>query len=283
MAVSKKYRENKDHPFGEIHQIAKLMNMSDEGVRIYAGKGLVYPEVKKNSRIRSFDVMDFTMLLYSRVYQKSGFTLKEVEKLVNESSLDEIHTKYHKKMTDVDEEIERLQRAKACLEEVSASIDQIPELLNNCKITEFPGLYRIEFMNQGDMWNNDSEMIDLISEWTNYGPCTRISSRYSISLILEGKQPTEAMSGLGLLPEYAERFGVSPTERIIYVPPCDRAVHTIFAADNTQLIPDMSGLNRFIQDNHLTPTQDAVTLGFVNLNFNTTFTRYFHLWIPLEI
>ena len=71
-------------------------------------------------------------------------------------------------------------------------------------------------------------------------------------------------------------------EQIQFIPPCERSSHTILAADNNQLIPDMTILIDYLREHQLSPASDAVTLGFVNTNFDTTFTRYFHLWIPLE-
>ena len=37
----------------------------------------------------------------------------------------------------------------------------------------------------------------------------------------------------------------------------------------------------YLAENSLEPASDAITLGIVNTGFGTTFTRYFHLWIPL--
>ena len=78
MAVTKKYDEDGKYPKGDINKVAKMLNMSDEGIRIYQKKGLVFPAIKAESRIRSFDIMDFTMLLYSRSYRKCDFSLVEV-------------------------------------------------------------------------------------------------------------------------------------------------------------------------------------------------------------
>ena len=75
MAVTIKYKEEQHYPRADINKVAKLLNMSDEGVRIYQKKGFVFPETKSGSRSRTFDIMDFTMLLYSRSYRKSDFSI----------------------------------------------------------------------------------------------------------------------------------------------------------------------------------------------------------------
>ena len=282
LAVTKKYDEAGSFPKGDINKVAKMLNMSDEGVRKYHKKGLVFPEVKAESRIRSFDIMDFTMLLYSRSYRKCDFSLAEVEKIVNDCNVEQVRQMYEKKIQEKEEEIRQAKMILQHLKDTTASISQVSELLGKIEISEFPGLYRLEFMYSRDVWSLESEMVSRISEWAGYAPCTAISSRYSINDLLSGTQPDSSCSGLGMYPWFAEMFQVEEDKNVICVPPCKRAIHTILAADNTQLIPDMKVLIDYLRDNDLKPVSDAITLGFVNTNFDTTFTRYFHLWIPLE-
>ena len=124
-------------------------------------------------------------------------------------------------------------------------------------------------------------MVSNVSEWAGYAPCTAISSRYSIVDLLTGTQPDSSTSGLGMYTWFAEMLHVEENDHVQYVPPSDKAIHTILAADNTQLIPNMKVLIDYLRDNSLQPITDAVTLGIVSTNYDTTFTRYFHLWIPL--
>lgn len=107
-----------------------------------------------------------------------------------------------------------------------------------------------------------------------------ISSRYDS--MVDGIQPSDSHSGLGILPKYAVELGITESDRISFVPPAEKALHTILSADNTQLIPDMKKIFQFITDNNIRVNSDAVTLGIFNTNFNTTFTRYFHFWLPLD-
>ena len=244
MAVTKKYDEDGKYPKGDINKVARMLNMSDEGIRIYQKKGLVFPAIKAESRIRSFDIMDFTMLLYSRSYRKCDFSLVEVETIVNDCNIEQIRRMYEEKKLEKENEIHQAQLILRHIHDTIESINRIPELLGKIEISNFPGLFRLEFMYSGDVWNLDSEMVSNVSEWAGYAPCTAISTRYSIVA-------------------------------------CDKAIHTILAADNTQLIPDMKVLIDYLRDNSLQPITDAVTLGIVSTNYDTTFTRYFHLWIPL--
>ena len=281
MAVTKKYDEGGKYPKGDINKVARMLNMSDEGIRIYQKKGLVFPAIKAESRIRSFDIMDFTMLLYSRSYRKCDFSLVEVETIVNDCNIEQIRRMYEEKKLEKENEIHQAQLILRHIHDTIESINRIPELLGKIEISNFPGLFRLEFMYSGDVWNLDSEMVSNVSEWAGYAPCTAISTRYSIVDLLTGTQPDSSTSGLGMYTWFAEMMHVEENDHVQYVPPCDKAIHTILAADNTQLIPDMKVLIDYLRDNSLQPITDAVTLGIVSTNYDTTFTRYFHLWIPL--
>lgn len=285
MSVTKKYREEdySNKSKNEINAIAKCLNMSDEGIRIYEKKGLVYPDVNEDSRKRSYDVMDFTMLLYSRVYKKYGFTLKEVEHIVNDCSIHEIQDLMRRQIQKKQDEISQLQLAISCMQDAVDGIDRHNALLGRCEIAPFPGLYRLEFMHQNNyLGDHDPQLVSLIARWSNYSPASMISSRYPLEEILQSKTPKSCFAGMGMLPKYAELLSLEENEYVSFCPPCERAIHVILSADNTQLTADMQRIADFIRENDLKPDKDAVTLGIVNNNFNTTFTRYFHLWIPLE-
>lgn len=284
MTLSKQYRDNMDGgPVStkEIKQVAELLGMSDEGVRIYARRGFVHPDVREGSRVRSFDMMDFTMLLYSRVYRKSDFSLKETERIVEAGDVETIQRMYGVKICELEEELVQKRIVLECLRDASKAMESIPLLSNRCEIAPFPGLYRIEFMFSPSVWCDDPEQRELISTWAGYAPCTMISTRYSIRDLLDGRQPTTALAGMGMYAKHASHFSVQAGGQVSFVPPCDRAVHTVFSADNKQLIPDMGPVITYLAENSLEPASDAITLGIVNTGFGTTFTRYFHLWIPL--
>ncbi|MBP3700587.1 MAG: MerR family transcriptional regulator [Lachnospiraceae bacterium] len=283
MAISKKYRSEYNSNKHEIKKIARCFNMSDEGVRIYEKRGLVHPDVKDDSKIRTYDNMDFTMLLYSRVYKKCDFTLKEVEEIAKRDSIEDIQKRYEERIQRKQEELKNEERTLECMKDIEKGIRQISQLLGKCEVAEFPGLYRLEFMMRGSyLEQEEPELSRLVSLWTGFSPCTMISTRYDKEMILAGGDVTEAVSaGLGMYQKYAESFGVSENEYVCFCPPT-KAVHTIMVADNNKLIPDMAYVSAYVKENGLIITGDAITIGIANTNFDTTFTRYFHLWLPIE-
>lgn len=256
--------------------------MSDEGVRLYAQYGLVHPDVREGSRIRSFDVMDFVMLLYSRVYRNSGFSLKETEQIVESGDIRSIRRMYETKIREKEEELARARVVLDSLHDSLLAMESIPSLVGRCETAPFPGLYRIEFMFSNGSWCDNPEEEELISAWAGYAPCTMVSSRYSVRELIDGTWPVTVSAGMGMYAKHAAFFSVREGGPVLYVPPCDRAVHVILSADNSQLVPDMAPVVSYLAENRLEPADDAVTLGVVNTDFETTFTRFFHLWIPLK-
>lgn len=285
MALVKEYRNAEEPDYyvtSEIRTLANMLGMSDEGIRSYERNGLVSPNIKDGSGRRMFDIMDFTMLLYSRVYRKSDFTMKEISEIVNGNNLAHTLEMYQNKIAEEQAEIQRLTRTISCLTDVTDSIKSFDDLLGKCRVEAFPGLFRMEFMFDGDIWHHDSAMSAHISEWVNYAPCSMISTRYFLDDFRQRTQPKRSFSGLGIYPKYAESLGVRENEYVKYYPPCERALHTILAPDNLQLIADMQFIFDYLEANHLEPNGDAVTLGILNTNFDTLFTRYLHLWLPLK-
>ena len=125
MAFPKQYRDNAaggSVSTKGIKQVAELLGMSDEGVRIYARRGFVHPDVHEGSRTRSFDIMDFTMLLYSRVYRKSDFSLKETEQIVEAGAVETIQEMYGAKICELERELAQKRIVLACLRDASEAM-----------------------------------------------------------------------------------------------------------------------------------------------------------------
>lgn len=285
MRGERKYRHTKGHVFPQKQtgKVAKLMGMSDEGVRLYEKHGLVYPEKAGESGYRAFDIMDITMLLYGRVYRESGFSIKEAGRLANACEMPEVAAAYRAKAAELRSELELQARKVERVEEIAREIELLPAQLGRWELASRPGLYRLEFFARGDVVP-DQQRQAVMGEWMRYVPFTMLSTRYfqeKLRIPLEKNDQSSSVSGLGVDRKYASLFSIQESSIVRYHPPV-RAAHAILHANNAQLPPDFSSLFPFLEQRGLQLCGDILSLGVVNLHFGGEFDRYFHIWAPVE-
>lgn len=281
MGINRHYKEKLDYPTHKTGKVARLMGLSDEGVRIYERYGLVYPEKTEGNGFRTFDIMDMVMLLYARVYRECGFSLKEARHLANDCELDEVADAYEENLVELRRKLEwenmRLSRVEELLEEVRAAA----ATENQCSLSVMPGMYRIEFIRDRRL-DAPREKQQKVTEWMEqYIPFIMLSTRYRKDTLSLPRPNMKAFSGLGIQEKYADFLGIRPDEDIRYYPPTP-AVHTILRASNQELIPDFNGCLTFILEHGLVISGDPISFGIANLHYQTDFDRFFHLWIPVE-
>ena len=282
MGMNRKYRESGEpYRTKQTGSVAKWMGLSDEGIRLYERHGLIHPEKDEQNKYRAFDIMDVTMLLYGMVYRESGFSMKEAQQLANGCSLDEVQEAYVKKVKQRMQELERERLKLERVEEITLEIEQAKARYGMCFQEERPALYRLEFMDRGAMVEEASKQ-KCTNHWMkNYLPFVMLSTRYYAHTLSKPRTDIEAVSGFGVYAKYADALGIEENEHIKYYPPV-RAVHTILSANNEMLNPDYTKALRYIEENHLRVCGDPISFGIANLNFNKTFERYYHIWIPVE-
>lgn len=280
MGISRRYKTKREYPTKQTGSVAKLMGLSDEGVRVYEQSGLIYPE-KKNGKFRTFDIMDMVMLLYARVYRKCGFSMKEVKRLANDCELSDVFKAYEESIVRLKENIEWEQKRLQRVEELLGEIEMARMEESQYRLDIMPGMYRIEFLRKQKL-DISLDGQEIIEKWMReYVPFAMLSTRYAKEELFVSREKREAISGLGIGEEYASFLGVEESKYIKYYSP-HKAVHTILHADNEELNPDLSGCLNYIDSQNWEISGDAISFGIANLHFGEKFDRYFHIWIPVE-
>lgn len=281
MGINRSYKEKREYPAHQTGKVARLMGLSDEGVRIYERYGLVYPEKRGDSGFRAFDIMDMVMLLYARVYRECGFSMKEASRLANNCELEDVAGAYEEELVKLRNKVERETRRLERMEELLGELREAAEKENCCELVEMPGMYRIEFLRDRGLDASPTKQ-KKVTHWIEQGvPFVMLSTRYEKETVHLSRSRITALSGLGVREKYAAFLGIGPDEDVTYTKPCP-AVHTILRANNQELVPDLSGCLAFVEQQGLNIAGDPIGFGIANLHFQSDFDRFFHLWIPVE-
>lgn len=82
-----------------IGEVSKYLGLSPETIRYYEMEGLIRPDRNPGSSYRDYRMPDVLRLMAVQRYRSMGFSLKEVETIINNSDIEEqyryVNTQYH--------------------------------------------------------------------------------------------------------------------------------------------------------------------------------------------
>jgi len=283
--TGKEYKQIGNFSDIRIGLVASLFDMSDEALRKYEKRWLVFPDRFNDSQYRSYDYMDIVMMLYSRLYTGFGFSLKETSHLVNNCNTDQIKCAYEKQLEAKKRQLELLREQLNFAEHLINDMKQIPELLGKCELSMSPGIFRISLPKVEELQDNP-KYFELLKRWIGYLPFTMISTIYGREslndhLLSQTSYCAHIKGGLGIFEQYASLFSVAEDDVVRYYPPVP-VVHTITHGNNHGLSPDFAPIYDFMNNEHIHVAGDAISFGIVCNNFSGDFDRYCHLWVPYE-
>ncbi|MCD7809794.1 MAG: MerR family transcriptional regulator [Erysipelotrichaceae bacterium] len=103
----------------KIGEVSKLLHTSKEMIRYYEKKGILKPERKDHNNYRTYSTMDVFMLMEIINYQSLGFTLKEINELIQDDYYENLNVHLKKYNAKLDQEIELKQLMKYRLNEIN--------------------------------------------------------------------------------------------------------------------------------------------------------------------
>lgn len=259
--------------------VAKMLGLSDEGVRLYEKYGVIKPKKDPITGYRKFDIMDFVSFMSLRAFRQCGFGLQEIATFANKNDYPEIRDSFLFKIEELEELKKYQDRLILRMKEMSNLITDIDAHLWKCSIATRPAMFRFEFIVESGMSNED-EIEDLISQWTNYSPFAVLSTRY-YGDELPPPSLGESVSGLGILERDADLFGVKENEFVSYCPE-KTCVYSIVRSDNSMLEADFTHIKDFMRKSGLVRDGDPIARSIINTHQNKEFNRYLQMWVPVK-
>ena len=264
-----------------IGMVAKLVGLSEEGLRLYERDGILSARRKEQGNYRYYERLDITALMRAKAYQRCGFSLREIERLINSSSLKYILDSYAKQEGRLEEEINQKQLALEHLQKNRQLAEQLPRTLWEIRRTEQPGMYRFEYM-EGDELLLRREEYDKLSRWSQLTPFAFHTPRVSWRDLEEGR--VRYFSAMGLMEQDVDRLGAREVaETGQYTPPCP-CLYTVVQVDGERddQADYLKPLADYVRREGIRVTGDPVGRGFLSMNKKKGYIRYREIWLPVQ-
>jgi MerR family mercuric resistance operon transcriptional regulator len=121
--------------------LAKETGVGVETVRFYERKGLIKQPSKRGLSYRQYVPDDIKRIIFIKRAQELGFTLKEIQNLLNlntnpRTTCSDVKERAISKVQEVKAKIKDLQRMKATLEEMVGSCGESKKAVSECRILD---------------------------------------------------------------------------------------------------------------------------------------------------
>lgn len=124
-----------------IGALSKFTGVSVHTIKYYEKIGLLASRRAEHSNYRSYDIRICTDIYECVRYRNMGFSLKETEKLLKEADDAMLESMLEKRVADIDEEIERLQKMRKQVRQYQEEIDLTGIQLGEWFIETMPDFY----------------------------------------------------------------------------------------------------------------------------------------------
>ena len=262
-----------------IGVVAELLGISQEGLRLYERSGILDTQRESGSgKYRTYSHLDITALLRARDYHNTGFTLQEIERMINTDQIGVVRDKYADRREVLREKIRREQLMAEHLDTVVELIDALPAELGVIRVEQRPAMYRFEYVKEDELLLTPDQYAEF-RRWVNLTPFTFSAARNSWEAICRGEETS--FSALGILAEHAKVFDIHEGGGVSYHAPC-RCLYTVvrLQGDAVRATEYLHGLLSYTLKNGIRVTGDPLT--FVSMNKRKDYTRYRQIWLPIE-
>lgn len=264
-----------------IGVVADLLGISQEGLRLYERSGILDTQREASSgKYRTYSHLDITALIRARDYHNTGFSLQEIEKMINTDSLAVVRENYAKRRAELEEQLLRERLMAEHLDTVIELMDRLPNELGRICVEQRPAMLRFEYVREDKLLLN-AEDHEEFQRWVNLTPFTFSAVRNEWDALCRGEE--SSFSALGILKEHAEAFGLHAGGHVIEYEPC-KCLYTVvrLQGETVRATEYLHGLMVYVRKNGVKVTGDPLARTFISMNKRKDYTRYRQIWLPIE-
>ena len=249
----------------KTQQVADLLGLSAEALKNYERSGIVHPVRDRSSGYRQFSYMDICLLIRVKMYRQFGFSLKEIEALINDSDLDLTLEHLESRKLQLSHETLLLSESVRSLDSMINQMKEIKSQYGKIMIKNQPAFYRLEFSKNGVI-DFDPHMVSLVRKWMSYSPFIRFSSRYN---------GENVFGGIRIDASYAALFGIREDLFVKYYPEALCVCTVVKEGDRKYTDYNcLKQLKAFAEEHRFTLSEDIIGYTITGLNKAKDYHHY---------
>ncbi|MCD8098350.1 MAG: MerR family transcriptional regulator [Lachnospiraceae bacterium] len=266
-------------PKYKVGEIARMLGLSSETLRYYESHGIITPYRDESSGYRYYEAWDINYLLDSIWYRSFGFSLNDVEQMINRDDLSQFKTHCRSRESELLQLINEYQQKLRSLALLRQNIERIPLELGTFTPDDSPALIW-QCQRTNDTLNDNT---DEVRRWVQLMPF--IEHTFVMPSVTPDRDSFNDYSwGFSLSPEKAAQFNIDMSNPGVQYIPSYRSIRTVFhAGDNGTFIDAFSEqVLRPLKEQGLQIAHPPIGHLLVRIHEDGHIKRFFKVWIPVE-
>ena len=258
-----------------IREVASLIGLSTDAIRLYEKEGLVTPLRDPNNGYRYYGPNEIQRIMGIHLYRQLDTSISEIRDLYNTDSLAGISGHFTNLISQTEQEILNLQNRLEKLQFMKQHLNSLQEGIQSCSIREMPALY---LLYQQDFSKNlYTNMKDVLtSPVFSFG-----NFCYTLRTNESGTYSPHAL-------EFAIRepmMKVCPwrdkADMFTKISGC-RCIYTVITAPDLNSVEwNLSSVYAYAKEHNLNCHSDAYSFYVYSLITNDSITDFYEIYLPI--
>lgn len=196
----------------KIKEFARNIGVTEKTLRYYEKFKIVEPSVDESNGYRSYNYRDAERIVASKRFSNMEFSIKEISKLLNETTIEEVTEKFRIQSPNLEEKARRLNVIAGRMRELEEELEWFRKSPNQGFLHQGKEWWFIRHVKDAE-FVQDEESLSIVRKMMDALPCSVKMMR----LPLEPEKSINLFWGLAIEPHYAEAMGIcfqAPMEKI---------------------------------------------------------------------
>ncbi|MDL2218076.1 MerR family transcriptional regulator [Christensenellaceae bacterium OttesenSCG-928-M15] len=258
--------------------IAKMLGITTEGLRYYEKKGIIQVDKEEQAR---YAPMDLNVLMRCRIYRGLGFSLSEVDALVNGLDVSDIQQQFTTKQAEIEHEILLAQKKIRALQLLADGLEGIAKKVGQCFVEEYPAFYYLEYRRMNELLLQP-ETMRAVKEWMAHAEFVIPTGRLA-QCALHGTRGQHIYMGLGMREEFYTLLHLPAFGFVQYVPEQTYVSVVMHYKNGAPFdLESIPLIREYLHAHGLTCTQDGYFQTMMATHRTKEHNRYNKIMFPVE-
>lgn len=258
-----------------INEVAKLLGISTDAIRLYEKEGLVSPVRNPQNQYRYYETYQIQLIMCIYLYRQLGVRIAEIRNLLSVSELPDVSNTLSGLIANTELEHNLMKNKLDRLRFMKQHIDNLAKGVNSCYEAELPARYTLYHQDfSKPLYENMQHILNTpIFSFGNF--CYNLEINADEEYISKALQFTirEPMMKLSPWKKSCDSFPISEAC------PC---IYTVMSTPiYSELHWDLSSLIAYAKEHHLSYDSRAFAFYVFSLTANNTITDYYEIYLPI--
>lgn len=259
-----------------INEVARLLDISTDAIRLYEKEGLVTPLRNPINGYRYYNNSHMQKIMGIHLYRELDMSIADIRKVMTASSFSEVSDSFLEQIQKNEQKLLHLQRQTEKLRFMKQHIDTLNQSIGTYRITDLPACYILYQQDSGPLqYQNTIEVLtSTVFSFGNFRHCleTTDSVHYQASCVqFVIREPM-----MDLCPWKGDRNNLPREEG-------KRCLYTVMHFPiKTELCWNFDGLLSYAKEYGYSVSSHAYAFYVYSLDSDDTIVDYYEIYLPIE-